>query len=181
MATDNTPPRLKLIATIGVITVITLICLDFVFKSYYAMMTDEAQREKIAPTRDREEQQKAEQAAMAKASVPLDQAMAQLAKNARPEVITPQQSEDLGAMTGWSKLPKPAPTPLPKSPEPAPAIVGDGGAALGAGDGGLLGAGDGGLMLTTDAGAMPTSGGRGPAGGDAGARPPTNQPHIDHH
>ena len=52
MAIDNTPPRLKLIVTIAVITVVTLISLDFVFKSYYAMMSDEAQREKISPATD---------------------------------------------------------------------------------------------------------------------------------
>ncbi|CAN5891873.1 hypothetical protein BH11MYX4_BH11MYX4_16890 [soil metagenome] len=34
MAIDNTPPRLRLIMTISVIVVITLVGLDFVFKSY---------------------------------------------------------------------------------------------------------------------------------------------------
>jgi hypothetical protein len=170
MATDNTPPRLKLIATIAVITVITLISLDFVFKSYFAMMSDEAQREKIAPTRERDEQQKAEQAALAKASIPIDQAMAQIAKAGRPEVITPQPSEDLGPMTGWSKLPKPAPTPLPKAPEPPPAAVGDAGTTMLGPDGGAPLATDGGLAVGADAGGrlVPV-----PAGGaaDAGARP----------
>lgn len=32
MAIDNTPPRLRLIGTIAVIVVITLVSLDFVFK-----------------------------------------------------------------------------------------------------------------------------------------------------
>ena len=60
MAVDNTPPRIKLIATIAVITVITLIAINFVTESYYAMMTDQAQREKLAPTRDKEDLHKAE-------------------------------------------------------------------------------------------------------------------------
>lgn len=158
MAIDNTPPRLKLIATIAVITVVTLVSLDFVFKSYYAMMTDEAQREKVAPTHDKDDQHKAEQAALTNAAIPIDQAMAQLAKGQRPDSITPQQSEDLSPMTGWSKLPKTAPTAPPKQPETPPAAAGDAGVAL-AGDGGAAPA------LAGDAGApKPNAGAK-----DAGA------------
>jgi hypothetical protein len=36
MAIDNTPPRLRLIVTIATIVVITLVSLEFVFKSYFA-------------------------------------------------------------------------------------------------------------------------------------------------
>jgi hypothetical protein len=113
MAIDNTPPRMKLIATIAAITIVTLISLDFVFKSYYAYMTDTAGREKVAPAKDLAEQHKAEQAALSQAHVPVDQAIKELAGGTRPEVITPKPSEDLGPMTGWSKLPKAAPTPQP--------------------------------------------------------------------
>lgn len=159
MATDNTPPRLKLIVTIAVITVITLIGIDFVLKSYYAMMTDEATRDKLAPTRDRDEQHKAEQAALTNAAIPVEKAMADIGKGERPAVIAPQQSEDLGPMTGWSKLPKPAPTPQPHAPEaPAPA----------AGDAGAAAAGDAGAVpLAGDAGAHPA-----PHAADAGAHHP---------
>lgn len=157
MAIDNTPPRLKLITTIAVITVVTLISLDFVFKSYYAMMTDEAAREKIAPTRDREELRKAEQVAFTNASIPIDQAMAQLAKGTRPEIIAPQPSEDLSPMTGWSKLPKPAPTPMPKAPEPP------------ASDTASDSAGDAGTPLAAEAGAPQQGGAQAPA--------PTRAPH----
>ncbi len=163
MAIDNTPPRLKLITTIAVITVVTLISLDFVFKSYFAMMTDQAAREKLAPTRDRDELQKAEQAAFANAAIPIDQAMAQLAKGTRPELIAPQPSEDLSPMTGWTKLPKPAPTPLPTAPE-APAgddtTTADAGAAPATET-----ATDGGAPLAAEAGAPQTV----PAAADAGA------------
>lgn len=176
MAIDNTPPRLKLIATIAVITVVTLVGIDFVLKSYYGMMTDDATREKLAPTTERDNLHKAEQAALTGASIPIDQAMGQVAKGTRPEAITPQQSEDLAPMTGWSKLPKPAPTPHPAA-APLPAtdagvMLGDGGVML-TGDGGVMLAGDGGAphALAGDAGAP--HGGYG--GGDAGVR------HRDHH
>ena len=65
MAIDNTPPKLRLIATIAFIVIVTLIGLDFVFKSYYAFMSDEAVREKLAPLTARDEQRTAEQASFA--------------------------------------------------------------------------------------------------------------------
>ncbi|MBX3258584.1 MAG: hypothetical protein KF782_02625 [Labilithrix sp.] len=128
MAIDNTPPRLKLIVTIAVITVITLIGIDFVLKSYYAMMTDEAQREKLAPTTARDEQHKAEALALTSGAMPLDKAIAELGKGDRPALIAPQPSDDLGPMTGWSKLPKPAPAAHPHAEAPAPSEA-DAGAA----------------------------------------------------
>lgn len=158
MATDNTPPRLKLIVTIAVITVITLVGIDFVTKSYFAMMTDHALHEKLAPTKDKNTQAEAEKAAFASAALPLDQAMAQLAKG-RPEGITPQASDDLGPMTGWSKLPKPAPAAHPHT-EPTAAAADAGAAPAAAGDAGAAPA------VAGDAGAKPAP--HHPAG-DAGA------------
>jgi len=162
MATDNTPPRLRLIATIASIVVITLIGLKFVFDSYYAFMTDEAHREKIAPTTALAEQVAAEQAAFAGAKVPLDQAAAQL-KASRGELIEPKPSDDLGAMTGWSKLPKPLPV------LGAPALGGGAHAALA--DGGAAKA-DGGPAMAEDGGAAPTATDAGAAPKDAGAHAP---------
>jgi hypothetical protein len=151
MAIDNTPPRLKLITTIAIITVVTLVAIDFVSKSYFALMTDEAARGKIAPTTEKTEQLKAEQAAFAKAATPIDEVVAQLGKGVRSELVTPVQSEDLGPMTGWSQLPKPAPVPQPR----VEAATSDGGA--------LTAVGDGGVPLATDAGAPAT-------GSDAGVK-----------
>lgn len=155
MAIDNTPPRLKLIVTIAVITVITLVAIDFAFKSYYSTMSDIAYREKTAPPKDRDDQHKAELASLAGGAMPVEKAMAQLA-GARPDAISPQASDDLGAVTGWSKLPHPAPVPLaPASHDaPAPGTLADGGAAPMDADGGANAAGDGGaLPLATDGGA----------------------------
>jgi hypothetical protein len=170
MATDNTPPRLKLIATIAVIVVITLVSLDFVFKSYYGFMTDEAQREKLAPTTAKDEQVVAEKASFAGGKMPIDQAMAQLKAN-RAAIIEPTASDDLAAMTGWSKLPKALPAGTPTAAvAPAPS-AGDAGAPLATGDAGAapLATGDSGAPLAAgDAGAVPTA----PATSkDAGAHP----------
>jgi hypothetical protein len=153
MAIDNTPPRLKLIVTIAVITVITLVGINFVLDSYYAMMTDQAHREKSAPTAEKEAQHKAELAALTNATIPINKAMAEIAKGERPALIAPQQSEDLGPMTGWSKLPKPAPTPHPRVEAPPPAADADGGAALAGDAGASMLAGDAGVQAAGDAGA----------------------------
>jgi hypothetical protein len=133
MAIDNTPPRLKLIATIAILTITTLVCLDFAFKSYYAYMSDEAIREKLMPAADLEEQRKVEATSLTNAKI--DQVVGQLGKGARPDSITPTQSEDLGPMTGWAKMPKPAPTPNPTHAPVAPVmeVLGDAGAAADAG------------------------------------------------
>jgi hypothetical protein len=153
MAIDNTPPRLKLIITIAAITVITLVSLDFVFRSYYGFMTDEAQRTKLAPPRDLAAHHAQEEVALKSASMPLEQAAAQLVKGSRSDIIAPKPSDDMGPLTGWSKLPKPAPTPE-AMPAPAPtahepALTGDAGAP---GDAGAA------PRATKDAGAPPRKG-----------------------
>jgi hypothetical protein len=179
MAIDNTPPRLRLIVTIAVIVIVTLLGLNFVFESYYAIMTDQARLEKLAPTTAKDEQRTAEAAALTSGKMPIAQAMAQL-KGPRAESIEPKPSDDVGAMTGWAKLPKPAPLPVPGGGahvlETTP--MGADGGAMGA-DGGAMGA-DGGAM-GADGGAMGTDGGamaadaaapKGPAVKDAGAHAP---------
>jgi hypothetical protein len=156
MAIDNTPPRLKLIVTIAVITIITLVGIDFVLRSYYGYMNDDALRRKLAPTTALDDQRAAEKAALTAANI--DQNMAQLAKGSRTDIIKPTQSEDMGPMTGWSKLPKPAPTPEAHTTAPTGGAGGDmhGGSTMG----------DGGAPMHGDAGAAPH------AGADAGAPKP---------
>lgn len=154
MATDNTQPRIKLIITIGAITAVTLFALNLVFTSYYSIMTDEATRSKLAPTTEKYEQRKAEQAALTAANI--DQAMGALSKGTRASTITPEQSTDIGPMVGWAKMPKPAPAAPPGAPKPAMDLVGDAGAApMMAADAGGVVAKDGGPSITTgDAGTM---------------------------
>lgn len=179
MAIDNTPPRLRLIGTIAFIVIITLLGLNFVFESYFAYMSDEARREKLAPRTDLLAQVAAEHAAMEGAKMQIDQAVAQLKSGKRSELVEPKPSDDVGALTGWSKLPKQPPLPAPGA-GPAPGahgpdthapetnVAADAGAATAA-DGGAPAA-DGGV-LATDAGAAPAPKG-GAAIKDAGARAP---------
>lgn len=167
MAIDNTPPKLKLIITIGVIVVVTLVGLNFVFTSYMAYMSDMAYREKLdraskAPS-DLQAQHDAEKNAFAKAKMPLDQAMKQVAAGSRDPSITPQASEDTGALTGWTKLPRPLPNAQMIGAGAAnltPVPVGDAGAAP---------------MATGDAGVAPLA-----AGADAGAALVAPVPPVPH-
>lgn len=180
MAIDNTPPRLRLIGTIAVIVIITLISLDFVFKSYYGYMTDEAQREKLAPTTEKYDQRAAEAAALSGAKLPIDQAMAQIGKGTRGDLVEPKPSDDMGAMTGWSKLPKQLPLPPAGGGMPGGMMVhgattdvnaADGGANAGdAGSPGPTAVGDAGPMLGLDA-STPHSVPRTTGTKDAGAKP----------
>ena len=131
MAIDNTPPRLKLIATIAILTITTLVFLDFALKSYYGYMTEEANQEKLAKPEDLINQRAAETTSLTNAKV--DQVMGQMGKGPRPDSVTPTQTEDMGPMTGWAKMPKPAPTPNPTHAPVAPVMeIQDGGAEGGA-------------------------------------------------
>ena len=176
MAIDNTPPRLRLIVTIAVIVIVTLLGLNFVFESYYAIMTDQARFEKLAPTTAKNEQRIAEAAALAGGKMPIDKAMAEL-KSARSEAIEPKASDDMGAMTGWSKLPKQAPLPALGGAahdvhETVPALAGDGGVLHGDGGAdGIQGTSTDGGASTADA-AAPKAPPTAPPTKDAGARAP---------
>jgi hypothetical protein len=163
MATDNTPPRLRLIVTIATIVVISLASFDLVFKSYFAFMTDEAKHEKLAPKTELLAQLVAEHDSLAGAKVPVDLAMSQVAKGTRPEIIEARPSEDMAPMTGWAKMPKQPPLPAPGAGLPIP-----------------TGAHTTAVMPAVDAGAAPTTtpdagAPKGPAVvKDAGARAPNH-------
>lgn len=171
MAIDNTPPRLRLIATIGAIVVVTLISLNFVFESYFAYMSDDAARAKLAPTSERDDQRKAEAASLTAANV--DKAMLALGQGQRADIIEPKPSEDVGPLTGWAKMPKTPPAPqggwgLPAPNAPSNAT--DAGAS--AGDGGATATGmDGGAPAAKDGGA-----GAPPSTKDGGAPKPAPKP-----
>lgn len=178
MAIDNTPPKLKLIVTIGVIVVVTLVGLNFVFSSYMAYMTDMAMHDKLdrankGPS-DLQALHEAEKNAFAKAKMPLDQAMKQVAAGTRDPSITPQASDDTGALTGWTKLPRPLPNAQMIGAVAAIPAADAGAAPMAAGDAGAapMAAGDAGatpMAVGVDAGAAPH------AAGDAGAA--TGHPH----
>jgi hypothetical protein len=48
MATDQSPPRVGLIAVLAVVTVVSLVGLKFLLDSYFTYMAEEAAHEKLA-------------------------------------------------------------------------------------------------------------------------------------
>lgn len=128
---DNTPPRIRLLVTLVVISVVTLVGLKFALDSYFIATTEQAVRDAQKPvSAEVVQQHELEAKAFAAAKMPIDQAAAQIAKGERAGV-EPQPSDDTGSLSGWSKLPKPVPTQLSAASPPTEtgAHAADGGAA----------------------------------------------------
>jgi len=126
MATDQSPPRLQLIISIAVGTVVVLVGLKFVFDSYFTNVWEGEEQSKLV-TPDEVNAMRADQIAKLTngPAVPIDQAMSMIATKGRlsSTLITPQPSDDLGAVTGWSHLHDGEPA------VPTAATSGDGGAS----------------------------------------------------
>ncbi len=156
MATDNSPPSIGTVAILAAVTVVSLVALKFGFDSYFAFMTDEAQKEKLAPTAELDKLRAEEQKNLGASPVTITAAMAEIAKSGRsetagPDLIAPKPSEDLGALSGWTKNPRKFEIP------PKPAVVE---MPLPVGDGGAPTATDAGAPTTTDAAAPAVDAGK---------------------
>ena len=142
MATDQTPPRIKLILTVAVITPLTLFALKFVFDSYFITMSEAAAHEKLAEPVDLHALRAAEEKNLTTSGVPITAAMMEIGKGRNeqggPDLITPQQSDDLGPMTGWSKLPRQFDLPPGAGGDGGMMMTGDGGMMMMSGDGGMM-------------------------------------------
>ncbi len=123
MATDQSPTQNKLIVTIALLAVCTLVSLKFILGSYYISMTEAEAHAEIAPPDDIMKLRADQNKQLQQAAVPIDVAMKNLATSGRdnaPPVISPQQSNDMAPLAGWSRLPldagvftaPPAPTPM---------------------------------------------------------------------
>lgn len=178
MASDQTPPQNRLIVTIGLLAVFTLIAVKFIIGSYYIDMTEGTARaqsevdEKSEYSRSaqlralRAEQNKA----LAQSPVPIDVAMKNLATSGRdnaPPVISPQQSDDTSALVGWGKAPHDA---KPFTPPPPPIVN------FASGDGGVM---DGGMLADGGHAATAADAGHVAAITDAGPRTAPPPPAAD--
>src|SRR5437899_12805674 len=105
MATDNSPPKIRVILTIAFSSVVILGALNFVFQSYFQMMTDEAEHARLRPAQELIKLREGEQKNLSSGAMPIDKAIAELAAKGRESQalpdIAPQQSNDLGPMVGW--------------------------------------------------------------------------------
>lgn len=125
MATDQSPPRVGLIAALAVVTVVSLVGLKFALDSYFTFMAEEAAHEKLAAPEQLTKLRAQEDKNLTSSATPISAAIAQLSQGGRPEtggpsLIEPKASDDTGAMTGWSQMPRKFTIPVaaPKKVEP---------------------------------------------------------------
>ena len=172
MATDNSPPKIRVILTIAFSSVVILAALQFVFTSYFQMMTEEAEHTHQRPQEELLKLREGEQKNLTSGPMPITAAMKALASGrdgtgagsagAALKDIEPQPSTDLGPLVGWLKAPNQA--LIDKLTAEAEAAEKDAGATAAPMAGAL---GDGGKPSDAAAGAANAS------GGDAGRAPLT--------
>jgi hypothetical protein len=113
MATDNSPPKIRVILTIAFSSVVILAALQFVFSSYFQMMTEEAEHSHQRPQEELLKLREGEQKNLTSGPMPISAAMKALASGrdgtaAALKDIEPQPSTDLGPLVGWLKAPNQA-------------------------------------------------------------------------
>lgn len=167
MATDNSPPRNKIIAIGALVTVVILVLLHFAFDSYFIMMMENEAAAKIAKPEELQSYRAAEQKKLQESPLPIGKAMQQVAAAGdRAALITPQASSDDAPMTGWGQgsraLAAKASASADGGAAASPDVAGDGGAAVAPGsvpNQDALQPADGGLHLVPDSG-LTADGGR---------------------
>jgi hypothetical protein len=142
MATENSPPQIRIILTVAFSSVVILAALNSVFRSYYLMMTEEVEHDHLSRPAELIKLREGEKNNLNTVPLPIAQAMQQLATRGRSngaaygDLITPQASNDLGPMVGWVRAPNQAVidqiNAAAANPAPAAAVV-DGGVAADAG------------------------------------------------
>lgn len=114
MAYDRSEPRVALIAKIGVIALVSLVGIKLALDSYWVQMNEAVVAEKMpAVYEPLKKLHDAEEKNLNQSATPITVAMQQLSQGGRaatggPADIAPQPSDDLGPITGWSKMPKKA-------------------------------------------------------------------------
>jgi hypothetical protein len=144
MATENSPPQIRIILTVAFSSVVILGALNSVFRSYYLMMTEEVEHDHLARPAELIKLREGEKTNLTSAQLPISQAMQMLASRGRTNFaafkdkdadITPEPSNDLGPMVGWVRAPNQAVidqiNAAAANPPPEPAAAGDAGAAAG--------------------------------------------------
>jgi hypothetical protein len=113
MATDQSPPRIRIILTVAFSALVILVTLNYVFRSYFLMMTEQTEHDHLAKPEELMKLRAGEERNLTASPEPITKAMAELAARGREGSealkpladITPQQSDDLGPMVGWLKNP----------------------------------------------------------------------------
>lgn len=147
MASDDSRPKVRMLLTIGVVSLCLLGGIKFVLDSYYLDMT-ETYEHTLLPRPELLDQTRTEQhAALDKGengNIPVSVAMQTLASKGRDNaspLVTPQPSDDIDPLKGWSKLKRDVHLPPQITTAAMPMVATDGGAPTA-------------TMGTTDAGTL---------------------------
>jgi hypothetical protein len=176
MAHDTSDTRNRTIITGAIVTVLFLVAVKFILNSYFIQITEATAKEKLATPELLIKQREAEKKALSSGPMPIDVAMAEIARGrdvARTggQDITPRPSDDLSALTGWSKMPRTlVVAPVTEVNLLHPTASAD---PLAAGDAGVVDAG-----AMTDAAAADASAAKLDAGASIDA---STVAHPDHH
>jgi len=127
MAHESANPRIRVMFAIAISSALSLAVLDQVFKSYFNMMMEEEEHDKVlgVPPLQYNELRAQEQQRLTSASVPISKAMKELAIRGREDPslkdlantdISPQPSNDQAALVGWAGLGREAGAPAAPAP-----------------------------------------------------------------
>jgi hypothetical protein len=147
MASDDSRPKIRMLLTIGIVSVFILLGIKFVLDSYYLDMTETYEKSMLPKTEQLDQTRTEQRAAIdngANGTIPVSVAMQTLVAKGRDNAstaITPTPSDDIDPLKGWSKLKRdvhlppqvmttsaPPPPPPPMAPTDAGAPK-DGGRA----------------------------------------------------
>lgn len=124
MATDQSPPRTRLIVTITVITVVCLGALKPIFDSYYTDMFESEMKAKLAPPDEVRKERAEEDQKLNGGPLSIEKAMGDLAHGREGSaLIAPLQSNDVAPLVGWSRLVPDGGGIVPKLEGAAPPVV----------------------------------------------------------
>jgi hypothetical protein len=110
MATDKSAPKIRVILTVAFSSVVILVVLNYVFRSYFLMMTEQVESDHLATPTELLKLHAGEERNLTTSPLPIAQAMKDLATRGRDQYadIKPEPSTDMGAMVGWLLAPNQA-------------------------------------------------------------------------
>jgi hypothetical protein len=136
MASDDSRPKIRMLLTIGIVAVCLLLGIKFVLDSYYLDMTEGYEKALLPKTELLDKTRAEERASIDNGqggAIPVSVAMQTLASKGRDNAstaITPQPSDDIDPLKGWSKLQHEVHLPpqvLTAAPLPPPMMMMDAG------------------------------------------------------
>jgi hypothetical protein len=150
MASDDSRPKIRMLLTIGIVSVFLLLGVKFLLDSYYLDMTESYEHSLLPKPELLDETRKEQRAAIDQGqngAIPVSVAMQTLASKGRDNASTtimPQPSDDIDPLKGWTKLKRDVHLPpqvlTTSAPQPLPPPAMDAGTTAAAGDAGVRGA-----------------------------------------